>query len=194
MLKLVGKASKYFGECIAIYDNESGVKLIKDFISVTESLSLKYPTEDDRNLFKGDMLEIFAEIFFQQFASHPAVGIREYTPIPITEDYGVDAIGINVVGDPCVIQVKYRVNPKDIITYEDIAKTYTSGRECHNILLDKKGTVIVFTTANDISHQCKEVLKSKVRVISRGIISGLIDSNSNFWQAANNTIVDTLSC
>ena len=78
--------------------------------------------DDAKNKFKGDMLEVFSEIFFKQFESDESLGITEYQPIDINDDYGVDARGVNVNGKQTAIQVKYRSNPDDRISYADIAE------------------------------------------------------------------------
>ena len=58
------------------------------------SMARRIPDEDTRNKFKGDMLEVFSEIFFYQFQSDEGLGITEYQPIEIGDDYGVDARGV----------------------------------------------------------------------------------------------------
>jgi hypothetical protein len=186
-LNLKNKVAQYREECISLYDGVEGVKTINDFVKRVEELSKAYDS-DKLNTFKGDMLEIFSEIFFGAFKNTTDVGIREYNPIALDEDYGVDAIGINVNNDDCAIQVKYRFNPFDRIEYTDIAKTYTSARIRNKLSLENDNTVYLFTTANEITIACNEVFGKKLRVINRNVIAGKVDNNNSFWEEAQERI------
>jgi hypothetical protein len=183
------KIANFKNECISLY-LDTGVKTIKSFIKEVEALSLKYNILDIPS-FKGDMLEILSEIFFGAFRNDTSIGIREYNPIPLDEDYGVDAIGINVNNDKCAIQVKYRANPLDLIEYTDMAKTYTSARIRNNIPLENDNTLYLFTTAYSITTACDTVFGKKLRVINRNIIAGKIDNNHSFWDEAQLRIMKT---
>jgi hypothetical protein len=187
------KIAQYYDECITIFDFNSGVKTIETFISKVEELSQQYGKDKNRiNSFKGNILEVLAEIFFSIFNADTSVGIKDYTPVPISDDFGVDGIGINVNGDKCAIQIKYKANPLDIVLYEDMAKTYTAGREIHKLSLDNDDTIFLFTTGYSISISCSKVFKRKIRIINRNIIAGKIDNNLSFWEMAEELIMNTL--
>lgn len=193
-LLMAGKITLYLEECQSLFDAVNGVKTIDDFVKRVELLSQKYASDQDAlNTFKGDMLEVLAEIFFRIFAADPAVGISDYRPVPLSEDYGVDGIGTNPNGDACAIQDKYRVNPLENITYADIARTYTAGVLRHHLSLDKNDNIILFTTGNDVSSACHDVFGSKLRIINRKIISSYIDNNQTFWGQAEKLILFTLN-
>lgn len=199
-LLTASKITLYLNECISLFDIVEGVKTIGDFVARVEDLATnKFPNaaydekeEDKLNTFKGDMLEVLSEVFFHIFSSHPAVGISNYNPILLSEDYGVDAVGTNVNGDLCAVQVKYRNNPVALITYEDMTKTYTAGKLSHRLSLEKNDTVFLFTTGEGITAPCEQVFGSLIRVINRRIIAGLIDNNQNFWEAVQTMVLDTL--
>lgn len=199
-LLTASKITLYLNECIAMFDLVEGVKTIGNFVAKVEDLAVqKFPNaaydekeEDKLNAFKGDMLEILAEIFFTINSAHPAVGITDYTPVSLSEDYGVDATGTNVNGDLCAAQVKYRNNPVALITYEDMSKTFTAGKLSHCLPLEKNDTVFLFTTGEGITSACENVFGSVIRVINRRIIAGLIDNNQNFWQETEELILNTL--
>jgi len=163
---------------------------LRNFISYTEKLSNKinFYSDNDRDKFKGDTLELFSEIFFNAFQNDEAIGIKEYSPVDAEEDFGVDAIGINVNGYRSMIQVKYRSNPLDVIIYADIARTFTAGVINHLLDPNQNNTIYVFTTANDVSHQCKYILGKRLIVINKQIIKTKIDNNRNFWEFAFNEI------
>lgn len=199
-LLTANKITLHLNEFIALFDFIGGVKTIDDFVVKVEQLARdKFPNAEtdtqelDRlNSFKGDTLEVLAEIFFDIYASDPAVGIKDYSPVSLDEDYGVDGIGINVNGDRCAVQEKYRANPLELITYSDIAKTDSSGRRLHHLLLDKNDTIFLFTTGQGITSACEKVFGKIIRVINRRIISGYIDNNQNFWERAEELIINTL--
>jgi hypothetical protein len=200
-LTTVGLIRRYQDQVIAIFSSDTGVKTIGDFVKRTEALAKEmYPDsdkEDDNNpayKFKGDMLEILGEIFFNVYLADTAVGLREYQSVPITEDYGVDGIGINVNGDQVAVQMKYKANPLTPIEYSEISKTYNAAIEIHNIplYLPKNDTIFVFTTGDGSTAALQAVNKNKVRIIDRKIIAGKIDDNETFWIQANNLLWDTL--
>lgn len=204
-LLTISHVAMYPDECVDIYHPDTGVRTMDDFVRRVDKHSLSFIddqpeiTEGDENyqersnVFKGDMLEVFAEIFFGAHAYDPMVGIHSYHPVPLTEDYGVDATGINVVGLPVAIQCKFRSDPRTAITFADMAKTYTSGRIRHHLPLDGNDTVILFTTANNITKACKEVFGTQLRMINRNIIKLRVDNNTAFWQQAEQRLVATLN-
>lgn len=150
--------------------------------------------EDARNKFKGDMLEVFSEIFFYQFQTDEALGITEYQPIEINDDYGVDARGINVNGKQTAIQVKYRSNPDDKISYADIARTFTSAvLQLHmKDVIDNDRTVFLFTNAGGVTGAFDTVMQKKTVIITRGVISTKVDNNVTFWKNAFDMMWKTL--
>lgn len=199
-LLTANKITLHLNEFITLFDNIDGVKTIDAFVAKVEQLApIKFPNAetdvkelDKLNSFKGDTLEVLAEIFFNVYSADPAVGIRDYTPVSLDEDYGVDGIGTNVNGDQCAVQEKYRANPLELITYSDMAKTDSAGRRSHHLLLDKNDTIFLFTTGQGITSACEKVFGKVIRVINRRIISGYIDNNQNFWEQAEELIMNTL--
>jgi len=198
MLKIAGHVKKHYKACCIVFEdfkNRNGVKAtFEEFLRFVEQWAEKnFPPEgDERDCFRGDMLEILAEIFFKAFENSPTVGLRDYTPVPLPEDYGMDGQGVNAAGNPCAVQVKYRGDPKDSVTYAEIARTYTSARLQKNLVLDKDDTIFVFTTAFDMTVACKTVFDKKLRVLNRETIAQMIDNNVSFWQHAFDEIKNTL--
>jgi hypothetical protein len=195
-MKTLGTASKilsYPDEISSLYDTIDGVKSLGEFVNRVVSLSTKFVTDlDKQNTFKGDMLEVFTEIFFIIFSSDPALGLNNYKPVPLNEDYGVDAIGTNVVGNKCAVQIKFKSNPSDQVEYSDLGKTYISGRKLHGLSLEEDDTIFLFTTGNGATNACHHVCGNSLRVISKSIIDQKINGNQNFWQNASDLICDTL--
>ena len=165
----------------------------KEWIFTLDQL-VEYIARDEINKFKGDMLEVFSELFFNSFENAEWGGIREYTPIELSSDFGVDARGINVNGNECVIQVKYRFNPEENIPYADIARTFTSGVCQMGIdLVGNSHTVYLFTIAKGATWVCEKVLGNKLVVLNRKEIAIKVDNNLNFWLRAWNEVKDTLN-
>lgn len=147
---------------------------------------------DKVNKYKGDILEIFSEIFFMQYQTDPSFGIKDYTPVSITDDYGVDATGINVNGDKVAIQVKYRANVSDRIDYESLAKTFAQAVCLSAVDSTKKHTIFLFTTAQGCDFPPEKVLGNRLVVINKSVIANKVDGNLTFWENAFNIFCDSL--
>lgn len=150
--------------------------------------------EDEINKFKGDMLEVLSEMFFQRFGADEAVGLMDYCPVDIGADYGVDATGRNANGHKCAVQVKYRSNPASLISYADIARTYTSAVQQLHLedVHDHDRTIFLFTTATGVTGPFEKVMGRKCVVIGRAAIATKIDNNKNFWAKAHEEMFETL--
>jgi len=195
MLKTSGHVKTHYKECCIIFEdfkNRNGADATLDAFkaAIEQHASTKVPEEQYK--FKGDMLEIFAEIFFKAFQNDPRVGLTDYTPVPIEEDYGVDGFGINAAGKKCAVQIKYRANPLDSVTYAELARTYTSAILLQQIPLEGDNCLYVFTTAFDVTSPNGIVFKKMLRPITANFIAQEIDNNVNFWNAAFNEIKETL--
>jgi len=170
---------------------------LREFISAIERLSgprgIGFRSDDDMHKFKGDCLEVLSELFFTRFNSDPAMGLAEYVPVKIEDDFGVDAIGVNPNGDKSAVQVKYRSNPKDVVTYADVARTYSSGVKMLGIDPCKPRTIFVFTTAQDVSFQCKKVFGDSLVIINRNILARAINNNRNFWRLSYEEVREYVS-
>ena len=185
-------SENYFGLYKAFKEGSTIREWINNVDAMSKKISKSNP-EIDVNKFKGDMLEVFAEIFFNSFQADERIGIRNYTPILIDSDFGVDAKGINVNGHACVVQVKYRTNPTDLITYSDIAKTFTAGVLQHKIpLYANDYTVFLFTTSSGISGAFNKIFEKTAVIILRKDIAEKVDNNKNFWLEAYSSIYETL--
>jgi hypothetical protein len=178
--------SAYPSEYLAIFKALMSVQrdTIREFVNIIERFTgprgIRFRSEDDRMKFKGDILEFLAELFFTRFNSDPAFGLTNYTPVPITQDFGVDAHGVNANGDRAVVQVKYRANPAEEIEYTDISKTFTSGVKRFKLDPYKDHNIFVFTTS-DVNWICRQEFGNQLVVINRAIIARTIDNNRNFW-------------
>lgn len=197
MLKTAGHVKKHYKPCCVIFEefkNRNGVNATFDsFLSEVEKWAGKVSDPEDKDILRGDMLEIFAEVFFGAFANDPAVGLTGYTPVPLPEDYGMDGTGTNAAGTACAVQIKYRGDPTDSVTYAEIARTFTSAVLQRKLpLYEGQDNIFIFTSAYDVTIACKTVLGNKIHVLSRSIIQGKVDNNVSFWNHAYGEIANTL--
>jgi len=180
---------------IALYVMRTiGATLDRQNWKMTVDQLAEYISKEELYKFKGNMLEVLSEIFFSVFQGDEGLGVREYTPVEIGEDFGVDAVGVNVNGHRVAIQVKYRSNPDDLISFSDIARTFTSAVCQMNIMdvVNHDNTVYLFTTSNGVTAAYQKVMGRKSVLVTRGIISKKIDNNQNFWKSAFEMISETL--
>lgn len=199
MLKLRGHLTKYYKPvCILFEDMKNRLPTnaasasLKSFVDYVENTAKTFPDPDSALTFKGDMLEILAELFFKAFENDPAIGLTQYEAVSIVDDYGVDGYGRNAAGKTCAVQVKYRHNPKDSVLYAEIARTYASGMLQLDLNLEGDDRIFVFTTANEVTPSCSKVFGRMLRVINGEQISRMIDGNVNFWECAYNEVKETL--
>lgn len=210
MLKTAGHVKKHYIPCCVIFEDfkQRGRRqtTLQDYMTSIETIIGKglkampglpngfdpITNPDDAHVFRGDMLEVLAELFFKAFANSPQVGLKDYTPVPLEEDFGVDGIGVNATGKKCAVQVKYRGNPEDPVLYAEMARTYTSGVIQMGIPLEGPDCLYVFTTANGVTVACQTVFGKMLRVLNREVIGNEINNNVSFWEMAYNEIAETL--
>lgn len=126
------------------------------------------------NKIKGDIFEVFAEIFFNTHdLGHY---IENYKSIPPDEDFGVDGRG-QVISEKSgrhgiAVQVKYRTNPKERIEYGCLSKTFTDATLNGYIdpALENEKDIWVMTTSNIESMGLPHKLKKRLKIINRDII------------------------
>lgn len=165
-----------------IADNEQNIiQTLSDYEKKILYFSGKEDSDDKRNKIKGDMFEVLSAIFFDRMGDSPRVGINRYRPISLENDYGVDAIGINVAGSHVAIQVKFRSDPRSLIHYSDIAKTYTYSVIKKWVLPENTHSIYLFTNAKGVTTACETVFGQRLVVINRDIIKEYLDNNKRFW-------------
>lgn len=172
------------------WSQKTSFQTINEWINDVEILANTMPDTDSALKLRGDMLEVLSEIFFNAFQNDEAVGIKDYEPVAINEDYGVDAVGINPNGLRVAVQCKYK--NFEPVTYTELAKTFTSGLLILKCDLMQANSIYVFTTAVQFSSAVDKNLGSKVVKIDRNVISRKIDNNRTFWQYAFDEIFTTL--
>lgn len=177
MDKLIAKRPELIYEIVDVFKEQPGT-----LNELKKLINKKSKADSDPDKCKGDLFEIVSGMFFNLYQNDPTIGLTNYDCIEPEDDYGVDAIGVNVNNNQVAIQVKYRNDPKHLITYSDIAKTYTYGSLHHHLDLNQPNSIYLFTTALGINIHCEKVFGNIIRVINYKIIERFIDGNYTFWR------------
>lgn len=152
------------------------------------------PIRYDPQKYLGDGFEFFIELLL---ALHPVdnrLGVYNYSPIQ-KNDNGVDGIGVNILMQPCVVQVKYRSNTQTVLTsnIDHLANLFSDGMLTHNVISDnanpKNYRHFVFTTADGLHHYTDaEMFKGKVRCVDYKELRSVVDGNMPFWSKCREVV------
>ena len=160
---------------------------ISTFMTKLEKQSLIDPLRYDSNKYKGDGFEFFVEILLKSHAYDNRLGITSYEPVE-SGDNGVDGVGINIVGEKCVVQVKYRSNNKSVLTAntDHLSNMISDGMIKHKVVVAEDNTKCprhyVITTANGLHHYTdNENFKGFVHCIGYDQLRVMLDNNLSFW-------------
>jgi hypothetical protein len=148
-----------------------------------------YIGEEGQNKFKGDLFEIFAEIFFKLTSSDNRVGITDYSVVKDNDDYGVDGVGVALNGIPATIQVKFRSNPTTKMTIKDLKNLHGISYKHYGVPVGTDNNIIIFTNCAGIHWNTQtNVLKNSTLTYgyhnegSDYNLKNLIDNNTSFWK------------
>ena len=148
----------------------------------------------DAEKYKGDAFEFFVELFLALHPTDNRVGVYNYKPNQ-ENDNGVDGIGINMRGEKCVVQVKYRSNILTELSSnrDSLANLITDGMMAHNVVADmenpKNFRHFVFTTATGLNfYTDQEMFKSKVKCFGYNDFRSLLDNNLIFWDKVREVV------
>jgi len=89
---------------------------LSSFMYKLEKQAQLDPDRYNSNDYVGDGFEFLMEIFIKTHAFDNRIGITNYEPVKSNEDVGIDGIGVNINGEKCVIQHKYRSNNQSFLT------------------------------------------------------------------------------
>lgn len=193
-VNLIKTYKPYLDEIFPVIKSDTSLKgLIKDISHIGNSIDEcvvgfdkddPYYTiefEKKRNEITGGVFQAFHLIFNRIYQNDSEVGLKNYKTIPPSDDFGVDAIGVNAIGNGVAVQDKFRSNRNSIIEYSDLTKTYVSGYYDFNIETRNENSVWLFTTgipSNVIIKKFGPVIK----VIGYDLIDRKIKGKTNFWE------------
>ncbi len=160
---------------------------VSTFMGKLEKQSLIDPDRYDSNKYKGDGFEFLVEILLKSHAYDNRLGITNYEPVQ-SDDNGVDGVGVNLSGEKCVVQVKYRSNSKTVLTAntDHLSNMISDGMIKHKVVIAEDNTKIprhyVVTTATGLHHYTdNENFKGFVHCIGFEHLRALLDNNLSFW-------------
>ena len=168
----------------------NGVTKFATFCRRLEEQSLLDPDRYDPDKYKGDGFEFFVELFLMLHANDNRVGVYDYSPTQ-ENDNGVDGVGVNILREKCVVQVKYRSNNQIDLTanHDHLSNMISDGMLVHQVIADndnaKNYRHFVFTTANGLHfYTDQEMFKSKVKCFGYKDFRSMLDYNMVFWNNA----------
>jgi hypothetical protein len=164
-----------------------GIDKMSKFMRRLEEQSIIDPLRYDPNKYLGDGFEFFVELLL---ALHPVdnrLGVYKYSPNQ-SNDNGVDGVGVNILLEPCVVQVKYRSNTQTSLTAtkDSLSNLFSDGMLAHNVVSDQSNPKnyrhFVFTTADGLHHYTdQEMFKGRVRCVGYNDLRSVVDGNLAFW-------------
>jgi len=181
-------------KCKSLPELFEGVNKMSQLMYKIEKLSKKDPLNYDPDKYKGDAFEFFIELFLMVHPCDNRVGVYNYQPTQ-ENDNGVDGVGVNIRNEKCVVQIKYRSNPKESLTAnkDHLNNMITNGMFVHDVVEDKTNPKnirhFIFTTASGLHYYTEtEMFKNKVRCFSFKHFKSMLDNNKVFWDSAREIV------
>jgi len=159
------------------------VKTLSQFMKRLEKQSKMFPERYPIEKYLGDGWEFFCEALIKSHPCDNRIGISEYVPVT-KNDNGVDGYGVNIFGEVCAVQPKYRSNTKGLLTSttDKLDSFITEALLEKNIQPSKQYRHFVFTTAKGLHHYTDhEKYRGKVKCFGYDEIRSLVDNNLHFW-------------
>jgi len=163
------------------------INTLSKFMCKLEEQSKIDPVRYDSDKYKGDGFEFFIELLLHTHSVDNRIGIYKYLP-QLTNDNGVDGTGLNIKGEKCVVQIKYRSNNKEILSSnkDHLANLFSDGMLNHDVVYDnsndKNYRHFLFTTAKGLHfYTDQEMFKSRLKCFGYKEIKQLVDNNYPFW-------------
>lgn len=176
---------------VGLFDKTNTLATFKNKLEKQSTLD---PIRYDPNKYKGDGFEFLVEILLKSHAYDNRLGITDYQPIQVG-DNGVDGIGVNLSGEKCVVQVKYRSDSKSVLTsnQDKLSNLIADGMIQHGVapsgeklkmITEGKCAPVhyVITTASGLHHYTdNENFKGSVHCIGNEQLRVMLDNNLSFW-------------
>ncbi len=164
-----------------------------DYIAEHEWRKFNYSEEENSDKFKGDLFEIFAEIYFKNQGANPKIGVYNYTPNKATDDYGVDGFGKGSDGKNLTVQVKFRSNFLTELTEKDIKQFPWQSIKRFGVDPNTRYNLVLFTSCVGMHYKTKnEVYEDSIRTIDITHLQKDLNGNAPFWLSVNDAIKETI--
>jgi len=165
----------------------ANVNKFSRFMNNLEKQAIIDPLRYEVQRYLGDGFEFFVEVFLSLHPVDNRVGVYNYIPNQVN-DNGVDGVGVNILNQPSVVQVKYRTNTQTLLTAntDHLSNLFSDGMLTYNVVSDNTNTKnyrhFVFTTAEGLHfYTDQEMFKGKVRCFGYKDFKVLLDNNIVFW-------------
>ena len=197
----------------SLFDNTNR---LSTFMKKLENQSTKDPDRYDPKKYLGDGWEFLMEIFIKSRETDERIGISNYQIVKNVDDTGVDAIGINISGDKCVIQHKYKANTQTFLTAnkDHLSNMFSAAQTKYGVStiqaeleilknnLDEKAfnkklkkleksakRHYIFTTAKGLHYYTDgEMFSGDVVVFGYKQMKAMLDNNLSFWNLCRELI------
>jgi len=164
-----------------------GTNKMSSFMYKLEKQSRIDPDRYDPDKYVGDGFEFFTELFLKSHCYDNRIGITNYEPVQ-SDDNGVDGTGINMIGEKCVVQVKYRGNTMQQLTtnQDHLGNMVVDAMMKFDIVKPENKNCVpryyVVTTAKGLNfYTDNEVFKGFVKCIGIDDLKYMLDGNLSFW-------------
>lgn len=149
-----------------------------------------YPDEEKM---KGDLFEIFTELFFRILGSDNRIGVYGYQPAPADGDYGVDGYGTGMDEKPLTVQSKFRSDTTKELVGTDLKQFAFQSIVEYDVDKDTSSNMVVFTNAKGL-HWITEsrVFSGRLKCLGYNEMKGIIDNNFPFWKNIDDIINNTI--
>ena len=149
-----------------------------------------YPDEDKM---KGDLFEIFAEIFFKVLSSDNRIGVYNYKPVSSGNDNGVDGYGIGMNNKPLTVQVKFRTDNRTELKENDLKQFGMQSIIKYGVDSETTSNMLVFTNAAGLHwYTERNVFENRLTAIGYDKIRKLINGNIVFWKDCLDMVDETI--
>ena len=148
-----------------------------------EKQSQQHPERYPIEKYLGDGWEFFCEALIKTHQYDNRIGISDYTVVS-KNDNGVDGYGVNIFGETCAVQPKYRTNIQGLLTSgkDSLDSFITEALLEKEIRPSKQFRHYVFTTAKGLHHYTDhDKFRGTVKCFGYDEIRTLVDNNLHFW-------------
>ena len=177
-----------------------GIKTITALCNRIDAISKdyhKYGYDDNEGeaKLKGDLFEIFVEIYFNLNKGNNRIGVYGYMPT-VKDEIGVDGVGLGIDGKPLTVQIKYRSDARYELTDTDdhISSFTNKSYRKYKVDTNTVTNLVLVTSCKGLHWKThKEVFDESIRCINIDRLSQDIDNNEPFWLGLNDLINETIT-
>jgi hypothetical protein len=142
--------------------------------------------EMDREVLKGDLFEIFVEIFLKTNGNNEKILIHNYSVIHNGEDcrdIGVDGVGLDMNNEPCTIQIKYRNIASPKLTTSSLTQFIGASITNYNVSTESKAKsfILITNTLKEVDYRINKVGNNRVKIINGDCFDTIIGTSKTFW-------------